>query len=132
MGPTGDSRRNDKKYSSERKGPSWTGLEFNVVSGPLAKALNVPQDAGLLVQRVAEKSLGYFMLLEPGKIPVKIGREEFFIGGDIVLEVQGIRISTDLERMKRIRETVLRLPEGARIEMKVLREGEIVKLFAPK
>lgn len=32
-------------------------------------------------------------------IPVQIGREKILIGGDIVLEVQGIPISTDLENV---------------------------------
>ncbi|MBW2601468.1 MAG: trypsin-like peptidase domain-containing protein [Deltaproteobacteria bacterium] len=110
----------------------WTGLEFIFLSGPLAKALNVPQEAGLLVQRVADKSLGYFMLLEPSKIPVKIGRDEFFIGGDIILDVGGARVSTDVEDMRRIRRTIMNVPPGRRIKAKVLRGGKILELFTAK
>lgn len=36
----------------------WTGLQGFYVEGALARALNLPQDAGLLVQRVAERSTG--------------------------------------------------------------------------
>lgn len=59
----------------------------------------MPQGAGLLIQRVADNSPAHNMGLEPSMIPVKIGLEKILIGGDIVLEVQGIPISTDLENV---------------------------------
>jgi S1-C subfamily serine protease len=110
----------------------WTGLEVYVVSGVLAKALNVPQEAGLLVQRVADDSPGYHLGLRAGDIPVRIGREELLIGGDILLEVQGIPISTDPAKMCQIRDTMTGLIPGDRIDVKVLREGHILNLFAPE
>jgi S1-C subfamily serine protease len=110
----------------------WIGLDAYFVSGELAVALNVPQEAGLLVQRVANGSPGAEMGLMPGKIPVKVGREEILLGGDIILEVQGQPVSTDVEKTCEIRDTIGALQVGSRIEMKILRGGEIFTLHTQK
>lgn len=106
----------------------WSGLEFQYVADELARALNIPQDAGLLIQRVADASPGYVMGLQPGTVPVRIGGEEFLIGGDIILAVQGIAISTDTKTTCDLRQTLLDLIPGSRIEVKVLRAGKILTL----
>lgn len=115
-----------------KKKSFWSGLDFYFITGELAKALNVPQEAGLLIQRVANNSPGDLAGLETGKIPVQIGSEEFFIGGDIILEVMGIPISTDKDIMSSIRKKVTELPPGSSTEFKVLRAGKIIHLAGPK
>ncbi|MFC1488362.1 S1C family serine protease [Thermodesulfobacteriota bacterium] len=110
----------------------WIGLEAYLVTDELAKALNVPQKAGLLIQRVANDSPGYKLGLRPGRIPVQIGREKFFIGGDIILEVQGMPISTNVEETCEIRDTMGRIKHGKRVDFKVLRGGEIINLYISK
>jgi len=50
----------------------WTGLQGYPVHGPLARALNVPQPVGLLVQRVAEGSPAAQMGLRGGTIKATI------------------------------------------------------------
>ena len=70
----------------------WTGIELISLPTPLAAALNVPQETGLMVQRVANNSLGKKLGLVPGKIPVKIGSQELFIGGDIILSIQDVKV----------------------------------------
>ncbi len=110
----------------------WIGLDAYFLSGELAAALNMPQGAGLLVQRVASESPGAEMGLVPGKIPVKVGPEEILLGGDIILEVQGQPVTTDVEQTCRIRDTIGALRVGSRIEMKVLRRGEILTLQTQK
>jgi S1-C subfamily serine protease len=106
----------------------WTGLEAYLVSGALARALNVPQEAGLLIQRVANDSPGEKMGLQPGKIPVKIAGERILIGGDIVLEVQGITISDDFRETCRIGDRTGGQNRGRITNVKVLRGGEVVNL----
>jgi len=106
----------------------WTGLEAYLVSGPLARALNVPQGAGLLIQRVANDSPGEKLGLKPGKIPVQVAGERILIGGDIVLEVQGIPISDDFRETCRIGEKTGGQNRGGIMDMKVLRGGEVVNL----
>jgi S1-C subfamily serine protease len=109
------------------QGSVWTGLEAYLVSGPLAKALNLPQDAGLLIQRVADDSPGHRLGLRPGVIPVEIGGKHLLLGGDIVLEVKGITVSAELEHTCQIRQKVVGLDHG-NFEMKVLRDGKVVNL----
>jgi serine protease Do len=111
-----------------KKKSFWSGLEFQYVADELARALNIPQSAGLLIQRVADASPGYAMGLQAGTIPVHIGGEEFLIGGDIILAVQGIAISTDTKGTCDLRQTLLDLTPGSRIEVKVLRAGKILTL----
>jgi len=106
----------------------WTGLEAYLVSGPLARALNVPQEAGLLIQRVANDSPGERLGLKAGMIPVQIAGERLLIGGDIVLEVQGIPISNDFRETCRIGEKTGGQNHGGIMDMKVLRGGEVVSL----
>jgi S1-C subfamily serine protease len=104
-------------------------LEFYFLTEELAKVLNVPQKAGLLIQRVAENSPGHDLGFRPGTIPVKIGNQELLIGGDIVLEVQGIPISGDMKAMRKIREMVQERRGLTGLEFKVLRDGKIMKLL---
>jgi S1-C subfamily serine protease len=94
--------------------------------------LNIPQEAGILIQRVAENSPGDHLGFKPSTISAKIGEQEMFIGGDILLVVQGIPISLDLDEMDKIREALAAHPDLKNIEFKVLREGKIVKLRRSK
>jgi serine protease Do len=114
-----------------KQGSVWTGLEAYLVSGPLAKALNLPQEAGLLIQRVADDSPGHRLGLRPGNIPVEIAGQHVLLGGDIVLEVKGIAVSTDFEHTCEIRQQAGGLNQD-NLEMKVLREGKVVELTTLK
>lgn len=105
----------------------WTGLEAYLVTGSLAKALNVPQDAGLLIQRVADDSPGHRLGLRPGNIPVEIAGKQLLLGGDIVLEVKGVTVSADFEHTCEIRKKVAGLRHD-NLEMKILREGKVIDL----
>jgi serine protease Do len=115
-----------------KKRSFWSGLEFSFLSGDLAHAFNIPQDAALLVQRVADASPGYAMGLRPGTIPARIGGEKLLIGGDIILAIQNIPVSLDVDKSCDLRQTLLNLPPGGRIDIKVLRGGKIVNLTTTK
>jgi len=51
----------------------WSGLEGTLVSGQLAQALNLPQEAGVLVQRVAAGSPASTLGLKPGTMRAVVG-----------------------------------------------------------
>lgn len=57
-------------------------MSGTVVTGQLAKALNVPQQSGYLVQKVAANSPAARLGLMPSKIPAIIGGQQVLIGGD--------------------------------------------------
>ena len=116
-----------KELLLEQKSP-WSGLSLQLITGDLAKAFNIPQSAGFMVQKVALKSPGQRLGLRAGKIPVLIAGEELLIGGDVILEVQGIPIADDIEYLRKIRKLMQGLKKGDKLELKVLRDGAVVTL----
>ena len=109
----------------------WSGLDTILVTGPLARALNVPQDAGLLVQRVAGDSPGKKLGLRAGTMWITSGEQKLIIGGDIILSVEGIPVSTETEDLKRIQSIVVGQQENLGLSLRVLRRGEIIQLSMP-
>lgn len=104
--------------------PFWSGIEGIVLDGPLAKAFNVPQTAGLLLQKVAKDSPAEKLGLRHGTLEATIDGKPLLIGGDILLKVQGIPIIGDLASYKLIRERGGALGPGDTITVEVLRGGE--------
>ena len=111
----------------------WTGVEFYPLAGPLARALNIPQGSGLLVQRVALNAPAQRLGIRPGNIPVTVGEEEFFIGGDAVVSMNGIAVNpADSDQMFKIRQAINQLPKGGRLEVEVIRGGKKITLVTTK
>jgi len=106
----------------------WTGIDVVILSTELAEILNVPQSGGFLVQRVAKNSPAEQLGLRPGRIHVKIGNNDFILGGDIILEVGDKKVTPNIEDIKKIREIVGNKPGLKGITFKVLRAGKILKL----
>jgi len=106
----------------------WTGMSGFLLEGDIAKILNVPQERAILVERVAFGSPASMLGLQPGTVSVNLGGEEILLGGDIILQVQGIQIgSKDFEQ--RIAEAMDRLSGDDKMILQVLRAGEIVNLI---
>ena len=106
----------------------WIGFDAYMLSGPMAKAFNVPQDAGLLVQNVAANSPGDALGLRAGSIPVKVGDETFKVGGDIVLSIQDFPVAHNVGDACAIQDVVGGFTSETQIRLKVLRDGEIIEL----
>ncbi|MGD9853270.1 MAG: S1C family serine protease [Nitrospirales bacterium] len=111
--------------------PFWTGIEGVLLTGPLAGAFNLPQSAGLLVQRVANDSPASRLGLRAGSIVAMIDGKSLLIGGDIVLQVQGIPLIGDLSSYTLIRERVGKLRVGDVMTVRVLRDGTTHELRLP-
>ena len=109
--------------------PRWSGLD-TVMLHKYAAAFNIPQEAGLLVQRVAQGSMADLLGLKGGDKIIKIGKRELLIGGDVVLEVAGIKITPDASSLKAIRNKVHGIGKGGTLFVKVIRAGEIKDLSA--
>ena len=108
----------------------WTGLEGLVLTGDVAGVFNVPPPGGILVQRVANGSPAARLGLRPGSIPAKIGDEEFLVGGDIIVEVLGIKIDIEGTGYAQIQEALRRLGPGDLLQVTVLRDGKLEQLSA--
>lgn len=108
----------------------WIGFDAALVSGDMARALNVPQEAGLLVQRVARSSPAEELGLRPGRIRVDIGDRELLIGGDVILQIQGTQIRSSTRNLCVLQDIVGGFTSESRIEMTVLRNGRELHLSA--
>ena len=102
----------------------WAGMESMMVNGSLAAALNVPQEAGILVMTVSSKGAASQLGLQGGFIPATIEGLDILLGGDIILEMAGIKV-TDLNSIFGIRQKIANTKAGNDISMTILRNGKI-------
>ncbi len=117
---------------SERR---WTGINGVLIDPQLARVLNVPQPGGILIQNVVPLSPAFMCGLKGGKHLLLYQDRDIIVGGDIILEVNGIRI-TDEESVGELIRSIVLSDEEERSQhtLTVLRAGqrkEVVLSFAP-
>ncbi len=105
----------------------WSGLEGVLIDGPFAKALNLPQAAGFLVQRVAEGSPSWRQGIRAGTLRVSVEGTDVLIGGDIILEVNNIPF-VDEDAFDRMSASLNNLKPGDKLTSKVMRAGQVIEL----
>jgi S1-C subfamily serine protease len=108
----------------------WSGMSGVIIGGQVARALNLPQEVGLMVQQIAAESPAARIGLKAGTIPGTIEGKSFLLGGDIILAVQGREIGT--ETYEALQARLRGLPVGSVITVEVLRDGQRVSLEAAK
>jgi serine protease Do len=108
----------------------WSGIEGFWLSGGLAQALNLPQSAGLLVERIASHSPGSKLMLQAGTASAVVGEDSFVLGGDVILSMQGISLAEE-RGYARARARLALLKDGEALNFTVLRAGKRVELSAP-
>jgi serine protease Do len=106
----------------------WTGLDAILLTEDLARLFNVPQPAGLLVQRIAQGSPAADLGLRPGAQRITVAGQELLAGGDIILEVGGIVVSADGASFDRMYGYLTSLKPGDSIAVRVLRDGKVITL----
>lgn len=102
----------------------WAGMESIMLDGNLAAALNVPQESGILVINLSSKGAASQLGLQGGYIPATIEGVELLLGGDIILEMAGIKV-TDLNSIFEIRQSIASMPSGQDISMTIMRNGKV-------
>ena len=105
--------------------PFWFGVETTPLSGELARMFNIPQEMGLLVQKVAQGSPTDIAGIKPGMYQVNIEGLELLAGGDIVLAIGDRAISPDLNLVS-LREYIANLEAGSTLMIKILRGGKVI------
>lgn len=108
--------------------PFLNGLEGVLVTGIVAKALNVPQQAGFLVTNVARDSLAEQMGLVGGQVEAIIDNESLLIGGDVILKINSTAITIDRRNYRSIFSNIARSNAGSVVHCSVLRAGKVVEL----
>lgn len=108
----------------------WSGLDGYLLTEGLAAIFNLPQPTGMLVQHVAEGSPAARLGLRPGVITATIDGETMLVGGDVVLAVAGIELSTEASTYDQMRRKLGALAPGETVTVKVLRAGWVLDLKA--
>ena len=106
------------------RGSVYFGIESMVLSYELARILNVPQESGLLVQHVVRDSPAGKLGIRGGFRKVRLEGQELLLGGDIILQVDEIRITGE-ESVYQIWEHLSSTHSTVTHTIKVLRDGEI-------
>src|SRR5262245_12055787 len=105
----------------------WTGLEGMMLSDDLADMLNLPpRTTGYIVKTVAKDSPGDLIGLRGAKQLVNIGGEEVPLGGDIILSVDGIQMTS--VNVPKIRDQLTRQAPGTPYKATMLRAGQVIEL----
>ena len=105
----------------------WGGLEGLILTDDLSDLLNLPPGAaGYIVKTVAKGSPGERIGLRPATMLVNIGGQEVPLGGDIVLSVEGVSMSTP--NIPKIRSMMTAMPPGSSYKVTILRAGQILEL----
>jgi S1-C subfamily serine protease len=105
----------------------WTGLDGVLVEGDLARALNIPQAAGILIESVAAGSPAAAIGLQPGSLTAEVAGQRIALGGDVILAINGITIGSP-DFGPRIQEKNRSLTGADQFILRVLRGGEIIRL----
>ena len=107
----------------------WTGFDGLFLSEGLAGVFNTPQKSGVLIQRVTPNSFADKIGLKPGVFQAEILGQKLWLGGDIVLSIQGLSCNAphDLANVKR---QIENLKVGDQVLIEVLRKGKVIKLEA--
>jgi serine protease Do len=93
----------------------------------MARALNLPQQAGILVESVAGGSPASAIGLQAGSLKAQIGEQSFTLGGDVILSINGVIIGTP-QFSQRIEEKNRSLTGDDHYVLRVLREGNVIEL----
>ncbi|MFC5048492.1 S1C family serine protease [Aquimarina hainanensis] len=102
----------------------WTGMEGLLITGNVAKALNVPQESGLLVLSTATQGAASKLGLQGGYVPAVIDGVELLLGGDVILQIAGIPFTDDNSGYL-IKKKLKEFKKGEKISISILRHGKI-------
>lgn len=106
----------------------WFGLDGILIEGDVAKALNLPQAAGIVVQHVSQGSPAWRHGLRAGTLRTSVDGEDMLLGGDVLLEIDGIPVTEAAATVDQIYTSLSQLKADERLRSKVLRAGQVIEL----
>jgi serine protease Do len=116
-----------KKLLLEKKS-FWTGTEVQILSDDIADVLNVPPGmTGMVLKTVAKGSPADDIGLRGATMIADLGGQQIPLGGDIILNVDGIATGTAVNLAK-IRDLLANKKPGESFTVTVLRAGRVLEL----
>jgi S1-C subfamily serine protease len=98
----------------------WIGFHGQIVDAELRKLLLIPMVDGLLVEAVEPNSPADKLGIQGGSMELTLGGSSFLLGGDIVVEINGVKV-TDGDALA----TAMRgLKVGSKLALKLFRQGQ--------
>jgi S1-C subfamily serine protease len=98
---------------------AFLGISGGTITPDLARALNLPAKQGVIVQSVVKNGPAEKAGIEGGNTTATIEGSEVSLGGDIITEVNGKKISG----MEEIVEIVNKAEAGDELELKIIHNG---------
>jgi S1-C subfamily serine protease len=98
---------------------AFLGISGGTITPDLAKAINLPVKEGVIVQSVVKGGPADKAGIEGGHTSATIEGAEVSLGGDIITEVDGRKVTS----MDEIVELVNEAQPGDEVELKILRDG---------
>jgi S1-C subfamily serine protease len=105
----------------------WYGLDLLLVTGTTAEALGVPQAGGFLVKQVVKDSAAGRMGLRGGTKLGLVDGQQMVVGGDVLLSVQGITVTSNADMVKAMK-TLETLQPGQDLRVSILRDKKVQQL----
>jgi putative serine protease PepD len=99
---------------------AWHGINGRIVPIAMAFALGIPP--GFLVETIEPGSPADLIGINGGSFPVLLGGDEFLLGGDVIVRVNGEFLG-DMETVNQI---ALSLQVGDVVEIEYMHEGEMM------
>jgi S1-C subfamily serine protease len=99
---------------------AFLGISGGTITPDLAKAINLPVSEGVIVQSVVKGGPADKAGVEGGNTSATIDGAEVSLGGDIITEVDGEKVTS----MDEIVELVNEAQPGDEVELKILRDGD--------
>jgi serine protease Do len=106
----------------------YFGIDALLLPPELARILNVPQESGWLVQHVVKNSPAYLAGVNGGYRAVEYEGEEILLGGDIILSIDDIELSS-LESIHRLMDYLDQVESAKTHKINILRGGVLMELF---
>jgi S1-C subfamily serine protease len=99
---------------------AYMGIEGGTISPELVKTFNLSVKEGVLIQNVEKGGPAEKAGLQGGTTPVTIDGAELMVGGDIIVEAEGKKITS----MEQIIELVNSKKPGDKVTLKYVHEGK--------
>ncbi|MDX6397884.1 MAG: hypothetical protein QOJ43_1292 [Gaiellaceae bacterium] len=99
---------------------AYLGIGGSTVTEDLARVLKLPVDFGVLVERVGDGTAAARAGLEAGTSSVVVAGESYMPGGDLIVAVDGRRVSS----LEELRDALADHKPGDRVELGIYRGNE--------
>lgn len=106
-----------------KRGLFWSGIEVLPLDPELAKVFHLPQNNGVLIQRVARGSLARNAGLEGGGIESILKGKKVMLGGDIILSINQHQFDSE-KAIKDIMQSIKEIKPGSQLNITVWRSGQ--------